>query len=262
MRPVNRQSQAQFAPNLETMAEIALVVVGAVIGFLVNEALGRGVRVLDRRRAVGDPLIVHVETDPSVIWAGAPPWIGAGFLVPLDADLSSPPPHCPDWRNWVRAQGGVDEAVTQLRLTLTARREVLVVVDGLRVQVHKRSLAPTWRVITCAVGGADITPRRAEIQLSGFDPPTFSWMDEGGDPIVSPTFSVSASEAEMLHVWAWVDDEWVEWTAELLVLVDGQRKVIEISDEDRPFITSGSAGAISHHMWASGGGRWEPPLSG
>lgn len=244
-----------------TVAEVALVLVGAVIGFVVNEALGRGVRMLERRRAIGDPLIVHVETDPSVIWAGAPPWIGASFLVPPEADVSSPPAHCPQWRNWIQAQGGVDEAVTQIRLTLTARRELVVVVDGLRVRIHARLQTPEWRVIRCAVGGADITPRRAEIQLSGFDPPTFSWIDDNGDAVVSPAFSVSASEAEMVHIWAYVEDEWVEWTAELLVLVDGQRRVIEISDRGRPFITSGSAAAASHHTWASGG-DWESPVLG
>lgn len=61
--------------------------IGAVIGFVINELLGRGVRGLDRRRARRDPLMVHIETDPSIIWAGMPPWIGARFLVPPDADV-------------------------------------------------------------------------------------------------------------------------------------------------------------------------------
>lgn len=64
------------------MAELGLVILGAVIGFAVNEMLGRGVRAIERRHARQDPLVVHVETDPSIIWAGMPPWIGAGFLVP------------------------------------------------------------------------------------------------------------------------------------------------------------------------------------
>lgn len=242
------------------MAELALVLLGAVIGFVVNEALGRGVRSIDRRRARRDPLVVHVETDPSIIWAGMPPWIGAGFLMPLDASVSSPPPHCPEWRNWAKAQGGVDEALTQLRITLTARQDLVVVVDGLRIRVKKRQPVPPWRAITCGVGGADVTPRRAEIQLSGFDPPTFSWIDEGGDPAAAPTFSLSGSEAEMLHIWAYVGDEWVEWTAELLVVVDGHRQIVEISDNGQPFVTSGSAGAASQHMWISGGNHWDPPL--
>lgn len=204
---------------------------------------------------------VHVETDPSIIWAGMPPWIGAGFLVPLEADVSSPPGHYPDWRTWARSVGGVDETLTQLRVTLTARKDLLVVVDGVRVRVHARKHVPPWRSITCGVGGADVSPRRAEVQLSGFNPPTFSWVDESGDVIAAPTFSVSGSEAEMLHIWAYVEDEWVEWTAELLVLVDGRRQTIDINDRGRPFVTTGSQGALSHHMWASGGDRWDPPLS-
>jgi hypothetical protein len=111
------------------------------------------------------------------------------------------------------------------------------------------------------VGGADVSPRRAEVQLSGFNPPTFSWVDESGEAIAAPTFSLSDSEAEMLHIWAYVEDEWVEWTAELLVVVDGHRQTIAVNDGGRPFVTTGSRGALSQHMWASGGDRWEPPLS-
>ncbi len=228
------------------MAEVGLVLLGAVIGFAVNEALGRGVRALERRQARRDPLVVHVETDPSVIWAGIPPWIGAGFLVPPEADVSSPPGHCPEWRNWARSLGGVDEALTQLRITLTGRKDLLVVVDGLRVRVHARKAVPPWRLITCGVGGADVTLRRAEVQLTGFDPPTFSWLDEGGEVIAAPTFSLSGSEAEMLHIWAYAEDEWVEWTGELLVLVDGHRQVIEVNDGGHPFVTAGSRECAAH----------------
>jgi hypothetical protein len=103
------------------MGSVALLVVGALIGaaitFAVNEALGRGVRGVDRRRAQKDPLVVHVEKDPSIIWAGAPPWIGGTYLLPADADLAEPPPtHCPEWWAWARALGGVDSTQTQLRL--------------------------------------------------------------------------------------------------------------------------------------------------
>jgi hypothetical protein len=190
--------------------------------------------------------------------AGMPPWIGAGFLVPPDADLSSPPVCCPDWRNWAQERGGVDEALTQVRVTLTARTDLRVVVDGLRVHVRSRQGVPAWRAITCPVGGADISPRRAEIRLSDFDPPTVTWLDDGGDPVPAPTFSLGAGEVEMLHLWAYVGDEWVEWTAELLALVDGDRRHVEITDGARPFITAGSAGTASQHAWYSWERRWDP----
>lgn len=50
-----------------SVPEIGLLLAGAVVGFIVNELLGRGLRSALRRRARRDPLIVHVETDPSVI---------------------------------------------------------------------------------------------------------------------------------------------------------------------------------------------------
>jgi hypothetical protein len=182
------------------------------------------------------------------------------FLEPAGNPLSSPPSHCPEWRTWAHARGGVDERLTQLRVTLTARHDLVVVVDGLRVRVRNKQDVPRWRAITCAVGGADISPRRADIRLSDFAQPTVSWLDDAGSPIGMPTFSLSESEAEMIHVWAHVGEEWVEWAAELLVLVNGHRQTIEISDAGRPFITTGSASAVSSHMWISGSDEWHPAI--
>ncbi|MDQ6945727.1 MAG: hypothetical protein M3256_05495 [Actinomycetota bacterium] len=244
------------------MAALGLLVLGAIIGFIINETLSRSLGFADRRRARRNPLVVHVETDPAVIWAGMPPWIGARFLMPLDADISSPPASCPHWRSWAHALGGVDSHLTQVRITLTAKQALLVVVDGLRVNVHSRKSVPPWRSVICAVGGASISPRRAEIRLSQADPPTVEWAAGDGDVVGVPSFSVSTSEVEMLHVWAYVEDEWVEWTAELLVLVDGHRQVINISNNGKRFVTSGAAGAASEHMWVSGSDHWVPPLAG
>lgn len=204
---------------------------------------------------------MHVETDPSIIWAGMPPWIGAGFLVPPDADVDGPPLHCPDWRAWLKERGGIDERTTQVRVTLTAREELLVVIDAIRVRIHERTAAPQWRQLTCGVGGADISPRRGEIDLSLFDPPAVEWIDEDGQGVGAPTFSLASGEAEMLHLWANVaDDQSVAWTAEILAIVDGKRQVVEVSDGGKPFVTAGSANAISSHMAVSGSGEWNPPL--
>lgn len=248
--------------SVSDVGQIALVLVGAVVGFMVNELLGRGVRRLERGHARRDPLIVHVETDPSIIWVDMPPWVGAGFLVPPGADLDAPPAHCPDWRSWVRQRGGIDEAQTQLRVTLVARKDLVVVVDGVRVRVHKRTAAPPWLAIQCMVGGASVTPRRGEIDFTLFDPPLVDWLDESGDRIPAPTYSLSDSDVEVVHLWANVgESELVEWTAELLLLVDGQRLVVTIADGGRPFVTAGAGNAISSHSRASGSASgWQPPI--
>jgi hypothetical protein len=241
---------------------VAGFVVGAVIGFIVNEVMGRGLGAVLRRRAIRNPLMVHIEEDTSMIWAGSPPWVGAAYLLPLDADLVDPPPsNCPDWFQWARARGGIDQDLTQLRLTLTARKDLVVVVDGLRVRVHARRPAPAWRSVVCGTGGADLTPRRAEVRLSDFDPPVVYWLDDEGESVDSMQFSLAADDVEMLHIWAYSsEDECVEWTAELLAIVDGQRKVIPFGSATKPFVTSGSSGASSSHMRVSGGGEWSPPI--
>lgn len=244
------------------METFGWLVAGAVIGFVVSEFLGRGLGAVIRRRATSDPLIIHVEEDPSMIWAGAPPWVGASYLLPPEADLAEPPPsNCPDWFKWARARGGIDQDLTQLRVTLTARKDLVVVVDGLRVRVQVRKVVPPWRSVVCGVGGADLSPRRAEIRLSDFDPPVVSWLDNEGEHVSSMQLSLAENDVEMLHIWAYSSGtEWVEWTAELLALVDGKRQVIPIGNRAKPFVTSGADGAASYHMRVSGGSEWGPPL--
>jgi hypothetical protein len=74
-------------------------------------------------------------------------------------------------------------------------------------------------------------------------------------------FSLAADDVETLHIWAYSsEDECVEWTAELVAIVDGQRRVIPIGSATKPFVTSGSSGASSSHMRVSGGGEWSPPI--
>jgi hypothetical protein len=235
------------------------LILGALIGAVVTRAVDWGFQRNRRLRAMKSPLVVHVETDPAIIWAGAPPWVGAGFLVPPNADVSLPPTqHCPGWRTWIRNLGGVDESITQVRVTLSAKEDLNVVVDGLRAHVHSRKPVPPWRHVICAVGGADITPKRAEIALDDFAQPVIQWLNEGCEAVSAPTFSLSGSESEMLQFWARSRSEWIEWTAELFLIVDGQRKVIPIDDTGDRFITTGAEGATSQHMWAAG--SWQPPL--
>ncbi len=231
-----------------------------VLGAIAGAAVDRLIAVAQRSRNRRNPLYVHIETDPSIIWAGYPPWIGAGYLVPPSAHIgAAPSDHCPDWRNWIQSMGGVDALLTYVKLTLTARSDVTVVVDALRPRIAERRAVPAWRHLQCAVGGASITPRRAEVRFGDFAQPVFSWVDQSGDHVSAPSFSLSGSDVEELHLWAWSDREWISWTADLLLLVDGKRRVIAISDNGRPFVTTGVEGAVSTHSWSSG--AWTPPLA-
>jgi hypothetical protein len=233
------------------LTAVGLLVAGAVIAELVRR--------VPRWRAARCPLFVHVETDPTAIWIGHPPWIGASFLLPPDRDMMelSPPSNCLEWRRWARALGGVDEGQTDILVTLSAKEDLTVVVSGLRAVVSSRRAAPAWHHVSCAVGGAAIVPRRVELHFDEFPETANCWYGPGDcEPIDPPVFSISGSEAEVLHIRGVSGRDWVEWTADLLLVVNGRRVTVPIREGRRPFVTSGASGVVESHIWQ--GNQWVP----
>ena len=94
---------------------LLLVFVGAVIGWCVGY-FAPGVL----RRAQGKgPIDFHVEEDPSIVYAGAPPWVGAVHV--FDGTLPPDGPEstvCTDWWSWANERGGVDGDRTAVVVTL------------------------------------------------------------------------------------------------------------------------------------------------
>ena len=219
-------------------------VVGAIAGGLAAHFLPGLLRFASRR----GPLDVHVEDDPAIIWAGAPPWIGAMYVIP-PGELPTPPgTFCPEWWSWARSIGGVDANETHLRVSLVGATDLTVVVDGLRARVHDAS-EPTGQVAVCAAGGADITSRHFQIRLDHYDPPSTAFVDQDGRYIPMPAFKLAKGEVEMLHVVAYAEYARVEWTGELLAVVNGKRQIIPLRPSTGGhFITSATEGleARSH----------------
>lgn len=114
-----------------------------------------------------------------------------------------------------------------------------------------------WAVNHFAPGAADITPRHLRIDLDGFGVPTTSWVDPEGDTITQQRLSLSKGQAEKLLVIASAQSMDIEWTAELLALVNGKRRIFQINDKGKPFRTCGSSG-LRAHEWL--GSAWRPPL--
>jgi hypothetical protein len=230
-------------------------VLGAIVGWAVNQFLPGLWRRISRQ-----PLIhVYVETDPAIIWAGAPPWVGASYLVPDARGLGSPPSNfCPDWYTWLRERGAVAGGMTEAEITLTAGTDLTIAIDGIRAKVVRRGTPPSWVHLLCAVGGADITPRHIRIELDTFDPPTTSFIDEEGQPAKWPRLSLTKGELEKLHVMAEARAEDVEWTAELLTIVNGKRRNFTIDDKGKPFRTCATEGLPTYGWYGVSG--WEPPL--
>lgn len=145
-------------------------VVGAVVAVAVTALLHPVAERLERasRRLwkVG-PLFVHVETDRRVIWAGSPPWIPAAVWVPEMPD-EQPPMDANDWSTWARRLGGHDADVTMLEVTLQARKDMSLVIDRPMIR-HARSDDRRGVIALCRVGGADLLPRRIEVDLDLFE---------------------------------------------------------------------------------------------
>lgn len=237
------------------MELVLAALLGAIFGWAANQFLPSLWRQITRQ-----PMIqVFVEANPAIIWAGAPPWVGASYVLPDVAGLGVPPSNlCTDWYAWLRGRGAVPGGMTEAEITLTAGTELTVVVDGVRAKVVRRGQPPAWTHLICGVGGADITPRHLRIELDGFDTPTTSFVNQDGQSVRWPRLSLSKGEAEKLYMVAKTRSYDVEWTAEVLAIVNGKRRIFTIDNNGKPFRTCGTEG-LPTHVWY-GSGEWEPPL--
>jgi hypothetical protein len=238
------------------MEVVLAALLGALFGWAANQFLPGAWRTLTRRPVVH----LYVETDPAVIWAGAPPWVGAGYVLPDVVGLGDPPSSfCPDWYSWLRPRGAVPAGSTEAEITLTSATNTTVILDGVRAKVVRRGPPPAWTHLICVVGGADITPRHIRIELDGFDVPLTSFVSEvSGERIRVPRLVLSPGQAEKFYLLAKCRSEDIEWTAELLAIVNGKRRVFAITNDGKPFRTCGVEGLPTHSWY--GTGAWDPPL--
>lgn len=113
------------------MIDVADAAFGAALGvvatILVHPAAERIER-LSRRLWRVDPLFVHIERDPALIWAGSPPWVGTSVWLP-DHVTDQPPPGCLNWSSWARRRAGHDADLTFLEVTLQARKDMSLVIS-------------------------------------------------------------------------------------------------------------------------------------
>jgi hypothetical protein len=221
------------------------------------------------RRRWADPLIVSVERDPSIIWSGEPDWVP--FSVYIDDPTRLPaamPGGRQEWMQAARSINAVDAFSTQLKVTLQARTEAAVVVERVRVVSHKQAPVNQGMILTRATGGADLEPRRFEIELDWGPEPLITWLHGGPEARKPPGLKMSAGDVERFHIWAKTsyDSEqavWHEWTIALDLLVEGVKTERTISDNGQPFVTV-SRGQLPHRMKYGDVDEWTdgPPLPG
>lgn len=143
-----------------------------------------------------------------------------------------------------------------MKVTVQGTEDAAVLIDGMRVHIESREPS-RGRAIVCPVGGAEASPRHVDINLD--DDGVISYVDDDGETLVNPfTFTLSKGEVETFWIVATARVSTAfRWTAELLLIVNGTRETIHVSDDGDPFRTAGAEG-LPQHMWT--GSRWDPPI--
>lgn len=239
-------------------SEVAAGVIGGLAGSVITAFASPFLLRAERagRAFTGeDPIDVVVDTDQAIIWAGAPPWIGYGYYF-KDGLPDEPPPEVPfDWGKWAYRHGGVDWRYTMLQVTLQAKLNTAVVIDTPIIRIVDRTPMSSGRVAEYLAGGADLTPRRFEVDLNLFDPPVVGLVDEDSQPLARAQFKLQAGDVERLQIWVRADGpDLVEWTLELPLIADGKRIQIPIDGPtDKVFRTAGAGSGLSRAAWSSSG---------
>lgn len=226
-------------------------VVGAVLAFLLAQYGPRAVR-----RTTGRlPVAVHVETDPSLIHAGDLNWDGYSYVVPERVATTWVPPGgiCREWKRSIWREGAFDADRTEVLVTVQGLEDAAVVIDGVRVWIVER-LPISGVTLRCLVGGADGYLRGLSIDLDADGLVLDLYPTDEDAPRMPRSFTVAKGETERFYLVAEAGSGAYRWTADLILLVDGRREIVSITDDGDPFRTSGTDG-LSERRWI--GDAWE-----
>lgn len=233
------------------MGWVGVAAVGALIGSIVTHLVDRRLPGMLARRSPAGAVAVHVETDPTYAFAGMPDWVGCVMVASPGrlATLGAPPDRpCTRMRTWGLERGLADGGSSYFWITLQGRVDVPVVIDGIRpivcssVDAEDTDGVALW----CAVGGGELGTVDWTIDLD-FE---VAVPADSGTP---RSLTLRKGESVRLAVTA-ETQHFVEWTAEVLLIVDGARRVIKVDCNGEPFRTCGTKGRQCYE-W--NGGEWE-----
>jgi len=235
------------------VAELAIAVSGAMIMLIITpifHPLSRRLESISQRIYRIKPVSVHVETDPSIAWAGFPNWIASWVWLPRLPD-EPPPEHPTDWHAWAQRHGGCDAYTTAVKVTIASRVSTTVVVNQPKLRFES---VPTeeWRegvVAVNPVGGAALEPRRIEVLPENG---TTMWVDEGGQSIGPLSLTLSPGEVEEFYIFTRVGSGLYKWRLELPVLVDDKRTTVPISGPSEGWFKTCGREGFQEHMYTDG----------
>lgn len=239
------------------LGSLALGLAGGLAASVI-EPINRGLARVGRRTARDRGLAVHVETDPSVIWAGTPDWVAFQYFFPTTELPTPPPPNPRKWRAWAVAEGGLDLWESVVRLTIVGTAPVTVLLETPDVMVTRTPLPPGRKVLH-PVGGAEISPRayRVDLDIFGEQSPDISLVEEGDSVRQAPlSFSLERNAVEQILLRVQSQQQGLySWRARLPILIDGKRKYVDIDDGGVPFLLAGGD-LLDTSIWQDD--RWVP----
>ncbi|MTE19864.1 helix-turn-helix domain-containing protein [Streptomyces sp. TRM43335] len=201
------------------------------------------------------PLVWTVDSD---VWQSG---CDHDYLIDREPEQVPPPPVEQDAGPWARSLGALDGGNTTVRVSLQGTSGRPVVVEALHVRVTERAAPVGWNAYRMSQGcGGALSPRHFDVDLDAPRPVArsvagFDGMAGERIPAVSFPYTVTATDPEVLLVSARTTDCDCRWYLELEWSGGGRSGTVEITDDGRPFRTSGIGGAPVH-QYADAEGRW------
>lgn len=210
---------------------------------------------LDRWRE-RQPLRLHLDEDPRVIYRNTPPWVSFPCFFPRPASAVPPPPSGGPlaWWAWARQNGGIPAVYSESQVTIQCKTKTSVLVDGIEISTHEEWESPSGTIVFHPTGGADITHRQFAVNLSTFVSTAIP-VEAGGERVKSFSFTVSESDIERVSLRASSSEERriFKWSATLHLIAGGSRRTHEINSEAKPFELH--TGGLPFHYWS--GDSWQ-----
>jgi hypothetical protein len=194
--------------------------------------------VVDRER-----VSIAVVADPREYLSTLPNWESFEWVFPHRTRASLPPPTSNDCRErwpWARELGGIDALQSRIRVYVTGDGVEDVVLDGVRVRVHRREAPAEGVYARCLVGGASISPRQILIDLDR-DKPRLTYLAEGGSESkpFAFVFPKGKTEREIFDVVGYATRCMCTWDVEFTFRVGDERTALVRHVPEQPLHTTG-----------------------
>lgn len=176
---------------------------------------------------------VHVETDPSVVFANLEyDWISFRQFVPRRVEDLPPAPDgfATEMGAWAAELGGFPARHCNYGVTITARKDTQVVVRALRIKAKSVDL-PEGCVVLKGVGGASMESRRIQVDLHTTHPRA-KYIAAGGAPSDPFEFQLGSGESGQFKLYVDAksneDIDMYEWCCYFDLLVDGKPRTVRV----------------------------------